>query len=80
MKIGNKEKAFMAGLEKLSRETGVIIVGNRLMDLDDEERDDRAGYGFFRPLDLSEINWLAPADGPGWTTFKHTVVKAPAES
>ena len=78
--MNDKEKAFMIGLEKLTRETGIEISGCGcwncrapfLSNLDDKELVPEAGYGFGV---TGEILWIAPSDRYSWREFSTSIVK-----
>lgn len=69
------EKKFIIGLEKLSRETGIVIAGcgccgsPYLSDLEGDEPE--SGYGCSGGADVS---WLSP-ENYHWEEYKHTIVK-----
>jgi hypothetical protein len=78
-KISEKEKEFLIGLEKISRETGVIVEGcgccgsPSLRTLDSSDMPPEAGYAFGN--DLCEIAWLSPRDGTNWEYYRNNIVK-----
>lgn len=69
------EKAFMVGLEELTRQTGVVIGGCGccgspfLRPLGRDEQAPEAGYG---DGGLGEIRWLSPA-GVQWDECKASI-------
>ena len=75
---GDKERAFLIGLEKLTRETGVKIggcgcCGSPFMDeLEEKEKDTNAGYGLGY---AGEVSWIAPSDEYNWENFSTSIVK-----
>jgi len=89
--LSEKEKQFIVGLEKLTRETGITINAESydVCDLDlvgAAITSDESGYGF----DNNGLAWLDPSDkqkscdyenGSGllterWSLFKDTIVKS----
>lgn len=80
MKVLSKaEKKFLIGLEKLTRETGIVIGGCGccgspfLNTLTDIERGDEAGYGL--GFD-GEVCWLSPSECTAiWKHLCKTIVK-----
>lgn len=74
------ERAFMLGLEKLTRDTGVCIAGCGccgspfLGRIGNEESRDNpaAGYGFGY---ADELLWIDPEDYYNWEKFGHTIVR-----
>jgi hypothetical protein len=89
-RLSEKEKLFIVGLEKLTRETGVTINAESydvcdLSLIGAAITSDESGYGF----DSNGLTWLDPSDkektcdyesGNGllverWSLFKNTIVK-----
>ena len=70
------ERAFLIGLEKLSRETGIEIAGCGccgspfLVPLKPESMSPEAGYG-----DDDRVLWVSPDDEYVWLKCRHTIVK-----
>jgi len=72
------EIAFLIGLEKLSRETGIIINGDTgvyLEEMDMSGEPDSAGYGIINGRYDDLIAWCSPNDEHYWEDYKHTIVK-----
>jgi hypothetical protein len=73
----DKEKAFLVGLEKLTRETGIVISGcgccgsPALDECSDLPTD--AGYGFGY---AGQVAWISPNDEYDWEKYRANVVKA----
>lgn len=76
--MNDKEKAFLIGLEKLTRETGITIGGCSccgspfLRELKESESGEIAGYGFGY---AEEVTWLSPSDEYGWEKFRASIIK-----
>jgi len=78
--LSNNERAFLLGLEKLTRETGVVIGGCGCCSSPFLEEVDTtseaAGYGFgFN----AEIKWIAPDDEYAWEYYSTTIIKQPVQ-
>jgi len=64
----DKERQFLIGLEKLTRETGVAVVGcgccgsPSLENLTDAERHPAAGYGKGGGVASSDVAWISPSN------------------
>lgn len=77
-----KERAFLIGLEKLTRETGVIIGGCGccsspfLMELEEEDSDPQSGYGFGYD---GEVCWMNPSNEYNWKHYADSIVKEKKE-
>lgn len=70
------ERKFYIGLEKLTRETGVIISGCGCCAspyLEEIKRpiDERAGYAW----GFSDVQWIDPNDEYNWREYKDNLVK-----
>jgi len=78
MSLSKNEKAFLIGLEKLTRETGIIIHGcgccgsPSLCDEKDAITSDDSGYGFGY---TDEVCWIDPSDKYDWERFRKSIVK-----
>lgn len=76
--MNDKEKAFLIGLEKLTRETGITIGGCGgggspfLSELKESESEEIAGYGIGY---AGEVTWLSPSDEYGWENFRASIIK-----
>ena len=79
MTAGEKIKAFMIGLTKLTKETGVVIGGcgccgspyvsvTDAKDIDDA----RAAYGYGY---AGEVAWLTPTKEDSWESFSDSIVR-----
>lgn len=79
----SNEKAFLVGLEKLSRETGVTVCGCGccgspfLSALKTPESVDVAGYSADDDGLVSEIRWVSPADDYEWNEHKDRIASKP---
>lgn len=73
--MSENERRFLVGLEKLSRETGVVIAGCGCCDspflADDQSFGESAGYA----LVGGTVMWVAPEDGYDWENYKDLIVK-----
>jgi hypothetical protein len=76
--ITDAKTKFLIGLERLTRETGIIIsgcgcCGSPSLDLatPEELEDECAGYEY-----SSQVRWVAPCDGYYWDTYGKGVVKS----
>ena len=80
MKIEEKKKLFLIGLEKLTREYGLYVYGcgccgsPTLEECKPEELDDRAGYALAEFAGQGEIVWLYP-EQEYWEIDKKNIVK-----
>ena len=78
MEISDAEKSFLIGLEKLTRETGIIIGGCGccgspfLGAAKEEELITSAGYGFGSS---GQVEWIYPSDERYWNKFSDSIVK-----
>jgi hypothetical protein len=78
--LDKDERAFLIGLEKLTRETGVTIAGCGccgspfLCRPDNENSRDNpeAGYGFGY---ADEVVWIDTEDEYAWKNYGHTIVR-----
>jgi len=74
--LTDAKKSFMVGLEKLSRETGIVIWGcgccNSPEMLEDADMSKLAGYGFG---DNGQLKWITPADVYDWAHYSDTIIK-----
>lgn len=76
--MDDKEKAFLIGLEKLTRETGITIGGcgccssPYLSELEESESEEGAGYGFGY---AGMVKWLSPSHKYGWEEFRASIIK-----
>lgn len=76
--VDERKVAFLIGLAKLSRETGIAIggcgcCGSPSIDaLKPEELDERAGYGYG---DAGQVLWISPSDSYNWERFADSVVR-----
>ena len=75
-----RKKEFMIGLEKLTRETGIIIngcgcCGSPSLDeaSDAELHDPEAGYGYGY---AGEVAWISRANNYDWTNFSDSIVRS----
>ena len=77
----DNERAFLIGLEKLSRKTGIVISGcgccgsptlDAVRDMPPE-----AGYAF--GAGNPDVAWVSPLDSYDWDNFREKIVKANAE-
>ena len=73
----DKEKEFIKGLEKLTRETGIVIggcgcCGSPYLDVAEITSDD-AGYA--QKPEEGEIGWIDPSDAYDWLNYKELIVK-----
>lgn len=78
-----REKEFMIGLTKLTRETGIIIsgcgcCGSPVLDEADDAalNDPDAGYGYGY---ASEVTWISHFDDYHWKNFNNSIVRSTAE-
>lgn len=78
-----REKEFLIGLEKLTRETGIIIggcgcCGSPSLDeaSDAELSDPDAGYGYGY---AGEVSWISHADSYDWERFSDSIVRSNGE-
>ncbi len=74
-----KERAFLIGLAKLTRETGMVIGGcgccssPHLQALPESEAiDPEAGYGYGY---ASEVVWISPDDTYDWEEYGGSIVR-----
>jgi hypothetical protein len=76
MELSENEKKFIAGLEKLTRETGITFKAESYdkvdlslypANIDSEE----SGYGF---VDC-ELMWIDPSDEMFWDKYKGSIIK-----
>ncbi len=80
MTIGEKERAFLIELEKLTRETGIKVegcgcCGSPYLERVSSEKSREvleAGYGFG---DFGKICWIEPACKRIWEEYKHIIIK-----
>jgi len=78
-----QEKAFLLGLEKLTRETGLIISGcgccgsPRLGQAETNQIHDGAGYG---PDYLSDVAWISREDINKWNEYSSTIARPDTET
>jgi hypothetical protein len=79
MEITEQEKAFIRGLEKLTRETGIVIHGcgccdsPSLYSIEKEKIPTEAGY-CFGAYPGGEVQWMKPADYY-WEKHKTKIVR-----
>ena len=68
--------AFLVGLEKLTRETGVAIWGCGCCGSPSlataDVSDERSGYGYDG---CSCVMWIAPSDKYDWETYSEKIVR-----
>lgn len=65
---------FLIGLEKLSRETGVVIYSaDRVYTIEEAGSEPESGYSAELPDD--EIGWVSPSDNYDWEKYSHLIVK-----
>ena len=73
----DKEKAFLIGLERLSRETGIVIGGCGCCGspylTEELSMPEQAGYG---EGGSGQVKWISPLDAYDWEEYGNTVVKA----
>jgi len=71
-----QEKSFLIGLEKLSRETGIVIGGcgccSSPFMIEEKNMPENAGYGLGY---MNEICWICPSDRDNWENYRQTIVK-----
>ena len=71
-----KERLFLIGLEKLTRDTGIEIGGCGCCGspyLEQAEiTDKRSGYGYGY---ASEVLWIDPSDDYDWENYSGSIVK-----
>ena len=74
-KLNENERAFLIGLEKLTRETGIEIAGCGCCGspflLEADITDTRSGYGM---LD-GQVEWIDPSDDYDWEKYSKFIVK-----
>ena len=72
----DNEKAFLIGLEKLTRETGIRICGCGCCGspymAEAEISSEKSGYGFGY---AGEVSWLDPKDDYYWEKYSESIVK-----
>lgn len=79
MEANKQEKAFLLELEKLTRETGIVVGGcgccgsPTLSEQVNEVTDPRAGYA--APCGLSYFGWVDPGDEYDWENYRQDIVK-----
>ena len=77
--MNDKERAFLLGLEKLTRETGMKVVGcgccgsPALEQASPEELAEEAGYGFGY---AEEVSWIAPCNKYSWEHYGSGIARA----
>lgn len=75
--MNDKEKQFIIGLEKLTRETGIAIGGcgccgsPYLYKVETITRNE-SGYSI---TEGDNVTWIDPADEVGWNLYKDKIVK-----
>ena len=73
-----EEKTFIRGLEKLSRETGIIIAGcgccgSPFMDeLEQTAKSENAGYAV---IEYGQIMWIAENDKDDWRRYAAKIIE-----
>lgn len=79
-----REKEFLIGLAKLTRETGITIggcgcCGSPSLDeaSDAELSDPDAGYGYGY---AGEVSWISHADDCNWKNFSDSIVRSNVRS
>ena len=74
----DNEKAFLIGLEKLTRETGIIISGCGCCGSPtlhaESDMPPEAGYAF--GAGYCEVAWVSPHDEYDWEHYRDKIVKA----
>jgi hypothetical protein len=77
--VNSQEQAFLVGLEKLTRETGIVIsgcgcCGSPSLDTVTKEElsDESAGYGFGY---AGEVTWISRNDKYSWDKFSKSIAK-----
>ena len=74
-KLNENERAFLIGLEKLTRETGIKIDGCGCCGspylLEADITDARSGYG----MSDGQVEWFDPSYDYYWGRYSHTIVK-----
>ena len=74
-KLNEKERAFLIGLEKLTRETGIKIDGCGCCSspflLEADITDTRSGYG----LVFGQVAWFDPSSDYYWGKYSKFIVK-----
>ena len=75
-KLNEKERAFLIGLEKLTRETGIKVrgcgcCGSPKM-VEAEITDTRSGYGTGY---AGQVEWIDPSINYEWEEFSDSIVK-----
>jgi hypothetical protein len=77
--VNSQELAFLVGLEKLTRETGIMIggcgcCGSPSLDTATAEElcDESAGYGFGY---AGEVTWISRSDEYSWEKFAKSIAK-----
>lgn len=75
--LTDKERAFLIGLAKLTRETGIAIGGCGCCgspSLDDAEiTSDESGYSSGHGA--MDVRWTDPADAWGWGNYRESIVR-----
>ena len=75
--LNEKEKMFLIGLEKLTRETGIQIGGCGCCGspflYEDNITSEKSGYGIGY---ADNIAWIDPSDEDDWENFNKSIVKA----
>jgi hypothetical protein len=77
--MNEREKTFLIGLEKLTRQTGITIAGCGccgspfLNDLQEFESEESAGYGIGY---AGEVTWISPSDEYSWKNYNKSIVKS----
>lgn len=74
----DRERVFLVGLERLTRETGVAIggcgcCGSPFLIDDADVSDERSGYsnnGY-----AGEVTWVTPSDEYAWENYSESIVK-----
>ncbi len=82
MDLSEKEKEFLVGLEKLTRQTGVVIAGcgccsSPFLVKDTEITSDKSGYAYggFSEVLAQDVCWVDPSDEYEWERWSHLIVK-----
>ena len=74
-KLNENERAFLIGLEKLTRETGIKVRGCGCCGspflLEADITDTRSGYG----LVFGQVAWFDPSYDEGWEKYSEFIVK-----